>query len=361
MAKRSLLAAALLAALSIPSAADAQVRVSLQWAYPVEQMYVADFSPYGQGQQPGFLAITLMNGAAEAQPVVLEFEIRREAPSAARIFVGETDPFVLSTPIRRLTNRDLSSDGNEASIDTYEIGSVGESVTDQILESGRFPAGGYLFVVRVRTPQGLLLDEAELRLELTNVTRLELINPGRPFGDTPPVVNGPSPRFVWSPDADVTGNVGEYRLRVVPVQGAASPEEAMQGFASWETTTNATTALYPGAVSALPLEPGGTYAWQVTRQVQTSGGAEEVESPIYWFRMSESAGAGAGARSGSGVGMARALQELARALGLGDDLEGFRPTGRITVDGEPLGAEGLEALVRAISAGDVAVSSVTVR
>ena len=46
---------------------------------------------------------------------------------------------------------------------------------------------------------------------------------------------------------------------------------------------------------------------------------------------------------------------------MGDDLDGFRPTGQILVDGVPVSIEGLEALIRALLAGEISVHSITVR
>src|SRR5690606_32473210 len=98
------------------------------------------------------------------------------------------------------------------------------------------------------------------------------------FGDPPEVLTNPNPRFVWSGDGGAPAGGGEYRVRVVPVEGAASAEDAIQGFASWEGTASVPTAIYPGAVSAIPLLPGGTYAWQVVREVRTSTGIERLAS-----------------------------------------------------------------------------------
>ena len=51
-------------------------------------------------------------------------------------------------------------------------------------QSGRFPAGSYVVVVRVLTPQGLELDRGEVRIQLVNPTRIEPVSPSRPFGET---------------------------------------------------------------------------------------------------------------------------------------------------------------------------------
>lgn len=358
MATAGGLAPCVLGALLAAAPASAQVRVSMQWLYPVETLFVSDFAPYGTGQQPDFLSVNLQNGAGE-QTIVLEVSVAQEHPLAQLVFRGSTAPFVLREPLRRVTNRDLASEGRDVSIEDYEIGDD----TDRITETGRFPSGRYVFAARVLTPQGIELDRSEVRVDLVNPTRVELLTPGTPFGDPPPVVATPSPRFQWTPDEGLVAAGAEYRLRVVPVNGAASPEEAIQGFAAWEATTSATSALYPGSVTALPLQPGGTYAWQVIRRVRTSGGSEDIASEIYWFRMADATAGGGAAGPGDAASIPAdlLLRQLAERLGMGDDLEGFRPTGQILVDGEPVSTEGLEALIRAILAGEISVHSITVR
>ena len=66
-------------------------------------------------------------------------------------------------------------------------------------------------------------------------------------------------------------------------------------------------------------------------------------------------------QAGSDLGASVQLEQLGRSLGLGGDLTGFKPTGQLTVDGKTVSAENLEALLRAIIAGQVSVRSITVR
>jgi hypothetical protein len=137
----------------------------------------------------------------------------------------------------------------------------------------------------------------------------------------------------------------------------------MQSFPNWDATTSASTALYPGSVSAIPLAPGKTYAWQVTREIRTSGGNIYLNSPIYWFRMAggEDGSRPANQDAGDQLGAGIQLDQLGRALGLGAQLDGFRPTGQMIVDGKPVSVETLEALLRAILAGEISVHSIIVR
>ena len=339
-------------------AAHAQARVTLQWLYPVETIYVSDFTPYTVGHHPDLLGITLLNGAPSSQTVTLELTATMEQPQSLLVFRGVTDPFQLTGTSRRITNRDLASNGEELSFAHFEAGDQAEDMVERMGQTSRLPSGTYRFGVVLRTPEGVELDRGEVMLELVNPTRVELVSPGRPFGDPAPVLATPSPRFLWSVDAGA-GSLGSYRLRVSRADGAGSAEEAMQGFAVWEHETGGTTAQYPASVEAIRLEPGGTYVWQVVREVRTSSGTELVESPIYTFRIAPSAAGGEGA--GSEEAAARLMAELMSTLGLGSELAGFRPIGPLVVDGRNVSQDALEELLRAIAAGEIGLRSITVR
>ena len=362
-------AAALIACAALAAApAAAQVQVTLRPLAPPEAFFVADLMPGSAGARPDLVGITLVmsdpagtatraGGAAvsaQGGPAIsLEITVARESPAPAQIFRGTTDPFVLQQPVRHITLREMVSRGRDVSITDF-------TVDDAALDgpggrSGRLPAGTYRFRVVVRNAQGTPVDEDELRLTFSSSSsRVELLSPGAPADAAPPVVLGPTPRFLWSAAGADPG--ARFRLRVVKVDDAGSAVEALQsGFAAWDATVAGTSAFYPASVQALPLEPGATYAWQVTRELRTSGGTELVESPIYWFRVG-----GAGGPALAGGALALRFAALLRALGL-TDLQGFTPVGATLDDGRALPLDKLEDLLAAIEAGEVAVLSVRVR
>jgi hypothetical protein len=332
-----------------PAPASAQAQVSIRRLAPVEAIFLADLLPGGAATRPDLLGITLVSQGSG--PVVLEVEVARESPSPVEIFRGTTDPFTFQGGVRHLTTRDLSASGGEFAITGYEVNE--DALDGAGLQSGRLPAGTYLFTVTLHSQQGAVLDSDELRITLGYASRVDLLSPGVPAdADTPPAVPGPTPRFLWSSAGESSG--ARYRLRVVRVDGEGSAVEAMQaGFPVWETVTSATSALYPASVQALRLEPGGTYAWQVTRELGTSGGDEPIESPIYWFRVDGTGAAGGAAHPGFAI--------LLRALGLSPELDGFTPVGARLQDGRVIPLQDLEALLAAVAAGEIPVLSVRVQ
>lgn len=332
-----------------PAPASAQVQVSIRRLAAVEALYLADLLPGDAGARPDFLGITLVSQGAAA--VVMEVAVARADPSPVEIFRGTTDPFALPGGVRHLTARDLATDGGEFAITDYAVND--DALSGLGLQSGRLPAGTYRFTVTARTPQGGALDSDELRITLGSASRVDLLAPGAPAdGGAPPLVPGPTPRFLWSADGE--SSAARYRLRVVRVDGEGSATEAVQGaFPVWETTTSLTSAFYPASAQAIRLEPGGTYAWQVMREVGTSGGDELVESPIYWFRMD-------GAGGGTDAADPR-FAILLRSLGLSPELDGFTPVGARLSDGRVVPLPELEALLAAIAAGDIPLLSVRVQ
>lgn len=345
-------ALAFCALLAAPPAA-AQVQVTLRPLAAPEAFFVADLLPGTSATRADVLGITLVAAPGTGPTISLEIAVSRESPSPAEIFRGTTGPFVLNTPVRQLTLRDLATRGRDVSITDFTVND--DALTENGGRGGRLRAGTYVFRVTVRDSRGGPIDSDELRETFTASTRVELLAPGGPADLAPPEVAGPNPRFLWSGNGDVPG--ARYRLRVVQVDASVgSAVEAVQsGFPAWETTLAGTSAFYPASSQALRLEPGATYAWQVTRELGTSGGTETVESPIYWFRVG-----GPGGRTDGGGTLDLRFAALLRALGL-SDLAGFTPVGATLEDGRPLSLDRLEALLTAIQAGEVAVLDVRVR
>jgi hypothetical protein len=354
-------AAALIACAAIAGTpAAAQVQISVRPLAPPQAFFVADLLPGSTGLRPDLIGITLASslppgataGAASVgETISLEIVVARESPSPTEIFRGTTDPFVLATPVRYLTLREMASRGRDVSITDF-------TVNDQAVEgagrTGRLPQGTYLFTVTVRDARGGRIDDDVLRLTFAAPSRVELLSPGAPADVPAPVILGPTPHFLWSADGEAPA--ARYQLRVVKVDDAGSAVEALQsGFPAWDATVSGTSAFYPASVEALRLEPGATYAWQVTRELRTSGGTELVESPVYWFRVG-----GAGPPGATGGALALRFAALLRALGL-TELAGFTPVSATLEDGRVLPLDKLEELLAAIEAGEIAVLSARVR
>ncbi|MGQ0815667.1 MAG: hypothetical protein ACT4O1_14625 [Gemmatimonadota bacterium] len=347
----------LIAMAVVPLRAHAQVQVTVRTLYAPEAIYISNLAPSNNSQPTDLFDVTLVAPPGTAEAAQMTLSVSRERPNPAEIFSGTTNTFTLQAGARHLTSGDLFSSGRDVSITEYTIAGEAERLRDQVGHTGRLPAGTYVFALEVRRPTGVLLGSGQARLEIANPTGLTLLAPGVLTGMTPPIVNPTALRFIWSPDGSSSGAF--YNLRVVKTDGAQSGEEAMQGQVSWETNTGATSELYPASAAALRLEPGATYAWQVTREVRSSGGSELIRSPIYWFKV-ENTGERTSVASGEDS-FATRLTELLKGLGLGSEIAQFKPVSAQLSDGRTITLQSLEEVLAAIAAGDLSLVSVRIR
>jgi hypothetical protein len=334
-----------------PSGHAQSARLDLRLLAPVDALYVASLVPGSGASRPELFGVTLSNDTPEPVHVVLAMSLARERPAPMQLYRGVTRPFLLAPGVRPLTSRDLTIPGRDVSIVGYSLSHAGGAVP----ASGRFASGSYVLTVTLESPAGELLDRRDLRLELQSSSRVELLSPGTPLDAQPALVVGTTPRFLWSADGEASDT--EYHLRVVPVAESSPSAAVGGGHMAWETTTRGTSIVYPGSVDALRLNPGGTYAWQVTRASRTSAGVERIESPIFWFRIMP----GPAGASGPAPTTEAFLRELLRALGFADELAGFRVSEAMLHGGRILSPATLAELLAAVVTGEIPVLSSRIR
>jgi len=267
------------------------------------------------------------------------------------------------------SNRELGREDSpfEEDESDYDEEAAGE-LAGTILQSGLLPSGTYYFTVEVLDEAGQLVPGASAvhALWVSNPSRVDLVGPGGLFGGHLPVIATSTPQFFWSTDAlaDVilpSGRVSAgFQIRVVKVEGAPTAEEAMQGFAVWEETVeNQTTVVYPSSVEAMALELGETYAWQVVRQVETSGGIRGIESDIFWFKMEDPTGGLIG--SGIEEAVAQMLEQILELHGVAGEVEGYQPTGQVLIDGRPVDLNSLRNLLEQVLSGQLQIATIIIR
>jgi hypothetical protein len=119
------------------------------------------------------------------------------------------------------------------------------------------------------------------------------------------------------------------------------------------------TAIYPSSVEAIQLEAGASYAWQIIRYVETSSGTVDIESPIFWFKMEDPAAGVVGASVDEEVD--QMIDQIQEMQGVGDQLEGYQPTGQVIVDGQPMNLNALRNLLEQILNGQLQVGTIIIR
>ncbi len=158
-------------------------------------------------------------------------------------------------------------------------------VLQEATRQGRLlPPGPYSFVVdAVFRGRTVATAQTPFRL-LAADTGIDLAGPGSRAGSPLPTVYSDQPVFAWFGVAD------RYDIAIYDVpSGASLADEAIasQLPVYRETGIETTTWVYP--LGAEPLQPGKTYAWQITAQTGFSdtGAFIRQQSPVYRFRMQE--------------------------------------------------------------------------
>ncbi|MFO7768371.1 MAG: hypothetical protein R6W82_05390 [bacterium] len=332
--------------------AHAQFQVQIIPTGDIEAFYLSDLDPLQTGNASDFFLVRLMNNTGAEAIVSLEFELSSD--DYGMLATGRTEPFALGQ-MAEFGNTDLTTLGQQYSLQDYDIDTESaEELGERILESGVLPSDTYHFTL-VLYQGGMEVARNTWDRPVINPSRVDLLAPGGEFGGVLPVVANDTPQFFWATDAFSAGTSVRFRIRVVRVDDAATAEEAMQGYASWEEEiANSTSAIYPPGVSALPLEPGATYAWQVERLVETSGGTRELESEIFWFKMEDTSAGILGADIQEEV--RDMMDQILGTQGMGSEMEGFRPTGTVLIDGRPVEINALRELLQQIVTGQITVT-----
>ncbi len=372
----------------LPSVGRGQVSITFIWNQPfMETFFVADFIDMAQetgdtSSHPDlFTAVLTNSNPFVTQQVVVKITFSIYNLNAAGLsenmeglawlqtkLISLDDPDNPLSPSPRIfTNRDLAQQGSDIEIDQsdYDSGATDE-LQDLILQTGLLPSGHYVFIVEL-LDASLQPIQTPIQIDrwVRNPTRVDLIGPGDEFGQTLPVVATGTPQFFWSTDASWTTNpsatgLTRFQIRVVKVEDATSAEEAMSAFAVWEEVIlDQTTAIYPSSVAAIQLEAGASYAWQVLRSVETSSGSVDIESPIYWFKMEDPAAGVVGATVDEEVN--QMIDQIQEMQGVGDQLEGYRPTGQVLVDGQPMNLNALRNLLEQVLNGQLQIITIIIR
>ncbi len=358
-----------------PSAGRAQVSMVFTWSQPnMQTFFVADFINLAQetfdtSSHPDLFTALLTNTSADTQYVAVRIKFGIENLSAGALSDSypnlasiETTVFGVPPAGRIFTNRDIADQGSDIRIreSDYDDAATDE-LQDLILQTGLLPTGQYIFEFELLDEYGQLLPSPmPFSIWVSNPTRVDLLGPGDEFGQTLPVVATSTPQFFWSTDAAAAGITTRFQIRVVKAEGASSAEEAISGFAVWESQiTDQMTAIYPSSISAIQLESGATYAWQVNRQIETSSGTVEIESPIFWFKMEDPSAGVVGATVDEEVN--QMIDQIQEMQGVGSQLEGFQPTGQVIVDGQPMNLNSLRNLLEQVLNGQLQVVSIIIR
>ncbi len=246
------------------------------------------------------------------------------------------------------------------------------SLSNTILSTGQLPGGSYAFEVRIINEGTGQVSELTKSIRVVSPTSLDLIAPGGPVSsvrDFESLYNR-FPTFQWESEACPSC---EYSVRIcefIPGLHAgtfdAIRDESVLPFpdnGDFHPLPNQVTTLnYDPASAGKDLEFGKYYVWQVQKTFETSGGTQSMKSEIFGFYLEDpSAGQ-------STAGRVDPLEEMLREiLGerrietlMGSQLNGFRPSGRITINGRPVTINELRLIADGIRNGSYTIQNVFV-
>jgi hypothetical protein len=345
-----------------PAVAGAQVSVIFIWNQPdIQSFYLSDFDPTNTSAHPDLFSLTLVNTAGVDQTIYLRFLIMAGATADIQLASAQTDPFVLDAGGLTVSNRQLSETGRVYTLSDFDVNTdEAEKIVNTLLETGVLPSDTYTFRIEAYSQAEVLLSSGEFALVVSNPSRVDLLGPGAEFGGILPVIATSNPQFFWTSDAMTGSQTVRFQIKVVAVGDAATAEEAMQGFASWQKEVqDQTTVVYPASVEAIPLQAGQTYAWQVSRIVTTSGGEREIESEIHWFQLQDLSAGLTGASVDEEV--AAMIAQIQSLQGVSQQMDGFTPMGTVLVDGKPVSLNALQPLLARILSGEIQILSLIIR
>lgn len=328
------------------SPAGAQVTADLQ-LIPSQIYYISDFDINGTGAAADLFNLTI-NNAGAAMPARLRIFMTSDR-SALPIVDGLVQA-TLNPGGQTLTYRNFRGLNAQVISFTYNVDAVGQ-ITDAVLRTGRLPSGTYYITVQVLSANtGQLLATDTAVLVITNPTTLDLISPGQLAGGAEcPLIFSNLPQFTWNSDAD------RFLLTICEkLPSNSSPEDVMQNPPRFQRILNrgadfwgTPSFLYPS--SALPLQPGRIYYWQITALTTSTSGEVRLPGEIWCFQVQNDMGGGNRAL------MLQELLSLLASLGWDDlqdlfapgaPLEAHLPTGRVIINGRIVDVNELFAMLR---------------
>jgi len=291
---------------------------------------------------------------------------------------GYTEPFELDlnpfeeTPI--ITDTDLFSDANKYSLADYSIEDITKDLTDRMLTSGALPSDIYYFkfTLEQQGSMGSIKSDDHFEIDVRNTKTLDLISPGANVdrGEIAPIFST-LPLFSWQSNIDRFELTIAEKLAGVPEN--VDPEQVLQGRIIFKKILQigsgasapvdgaivipTTTFQYP--VSAdFPLERGKTYYWQLKGIVKTASETLYLPSEIWGFKIQKMEGTLLTPEQQQIHDILSTLlgEDFNMFFEAGGDLDGFNPTGYITINGKKISISDLRALLAKLHSGELKVT-----
>ncbi|RLD55794.1 MAG: hypothetical protein DRJ05_12365 [Bacteroidetes bacterium] len=235
--------------------------------FPVQSIYLSDYDFSNLQNLPLLFTISVFNSGENIIKVKVELKHNDYGMVAAADKKLEFDN---SVKIITFDNREF---------DNYDEDIAAEEILENAIGNGTIPPGEYVYYVYLYDEDNNLIGEkimSEFYIS-GSISGIDMIAPGTPLDSDPVMVFENTPYFQWF------GGLAEYNFTLYEVlEEQKAADEIISNIPVYQEK-GLTTASYLYPNFAETLEPGKTYAWQITSNILTSSGSQEITGDVYWF------------------------------------------------------------------------------
>ncbi|MDO9577229.1 MAG: hypothetical protein Q7J16_05040 [Candidatus Cloacimonadales bacterium] len=246
-------------------------------------MGVNSFNPEEPDSQPNFMNVVIaLEDHSTPYTGSYKIFVRIDWGDAyAEVYMIPVDP-LFPTAGWNLTNRDLINNDPPNFYMSGNYDDFVDEIEDILLSTGKMPDGNYLLTVEVQNAEGDPISNSDMvTITIQSPLAIDLLTPGAPFGLSLVQIGTQYPEFLW------ISNFDEYNLYVYELdENITSPEDIELLEPYFETLVYSNIFGYPpGAANS--LNPGSTYAWQITAETFTPITNQNVtmKSSFYVFHV----------------------------------------------------------------------------
>jgi hypothetical protein len=237
--------------------------------YPVQSIYLSDYDFSNLQNLPLLFTISVYSAGQKNIHVVTELSHERYGLVVSANKALEDIGFITSFDNRQF--------------DSFDIGKDSDEIIETAVQNGQIPPGRYTYTVSLFDDNGNPLGEkvsSELYIS-EPVSGIDLIAPGNELDSDPDIIFENTPYFQWF------GGMTEYNFTLYEVlEDQKSADDITSNIPVFQEKGLTTSSfLYPNYAEV--LEEGKKYAWQITSEVLTGTGAQEIRSDVYWFIYSQ--------------------------------------------------------------------------
>lgn len=273
-----------------------EVRLELKDAglQSYQQIFISDFDFLEVGGSKELFDLNIEKSSGAVTNAMLTFTLEQNGEILARIVSDRFNMPDRATTMfggqaswnisnQQLSNGSFNFDGEGDFITIEESGlsDNAQDLKDDVMATSQLPTGIYILkAVLVYDQQNNPVEAVnEIIIHVSNPTLINLVAPGMLINSGFKYeVYTENPLFQWN------GNSGEYEVIVFKKRNDFDTiDDILNSVPVWESERLNTLSVQYPVGSAVPLEYGSDYIWQVRSFVNTSSGENVVKSELWKF------------------------------------------------------------------------------